>query len=61
MENLRRRVDVGLINNQKDYLKGTSKPSYLGQKIFDNNLVAIQKIKTTLTFNIPACVRMCII
>ena len=27
MENLRNRIDVELINNEKDYLKWTSKPS----------------------------------
>ena len=41
MENLRNRTDVKLVNNKKDYLKCTSKPSYMSHKIFDNNLVAI--------------------
>ena len=36
MENLRNRIDVKLVNNQKDYLKRTSKPSYMSHKIFDN-------------------------
>ena len=48
MNNLRNRVGVRLINNQKDYLKWTSKPSFATQKIFSNNLVSIHKIKTTL-------------
>ena len=38
MEN---RINVTLIRNEKDYLKGTSKPSYMSQKVFDYNLVAI--------------------
>ena len=41
MENLRNRIDVKLINNKKDYLKWTSKPRYMSQKIFDSDLVAI--------------------
>ena len=41
MKNLRYRVDVKLVNNEKDYLKCTSKPSYTLHKKFDNNLVAI--------------------
>ena len=41
MENLRNRTDVKIVNNKKDYLKCTSKPSYMSHKIFDNNLVAI--------------------
>ena len=43
MENLRNRIHVKLVNNEKDYLKCTSKPSYMSHKIFDNNLVAICK------------------
>ena len=42
MENLRNRIDVKLVNNEKDFLKCTSKPSFMSHKIFDNNLVAIQ-------------------
>ena len=32
MENVRDRIDVKLVNNQKDYLKWTSKPSYMLHK-----------------------------
>ena len=42
MENLRNRINVKLVNSKKDYLKCTSKPGYMTQKIFDNNLVAIR-------------------
>ena len=45
MENLRNRIDVKLVNNGKDYLKFTSKPSYMSHKILGNDLVAIQKAK----------------
>ena len=34
------------------------KPSYMSQKVFDNNLVPIRKNKITLTLNKPACVGM---
>ena len=30
---------------EKDYLKWTSKPSYMSQRIFDNNVIAVRKIK----------------
>ena len=40
MERFRKRIDVKLLK-KKYYLKCTSKPSYMSQKIFDNNLVAI--------------------
>ena len=37
MEKLRNKMDVKLINNEKDYLKCTSKPSYVSYKTFGNN------------------------
>ena len=48
-ENLRNKIDVRLVSNEKDYLKWKSKPIYMSQKIFDNDLVANQKSKDTLT------------
>ena len=56
MKNLRNRVDVKLVDDKKDYLKQTSKPGYMSQKIFDNNLVAIHKSKFALTLNKPVYV-----
>ena len=52
--NMRNSIDVKLVNNEKDYLKCTSKPTYMSQEIFDNNLVAIRKIKLALKRNKPA-------
>ena len=54
MENLRNRIDVKLVRNKKSNLKWTSKPSYMSQKIFDNNLVAIRKSKVLLMLIKPA-------
>ena len=34
MENLRNRINVKLVNNEKDYSKCTSKPSYMSHEIF---------------------------
>ena len=42
MKNLKNRIDVKFVNNEKDYLKWTSKPSHMSQEIFDNDLVAIR-------------------
>ena len=39
----------------------TSKPTYVSSKIFNENLVAVHKIKETLTLNKPAYVGMCIL
>ena len=49
MEYFRNRAYVGLANDENDYLKRVLKPSYLEQKMFDNNFAVIQKIKTPLT------------
>ena len=43
MENVRNRIDLKIGSNKKDYLKWTSKPSYMSRKIFDNDLVEIHK------------------
>ena len=61
MENLRNRVDVRLVVDEKQLLKLTSKPTYESSKIFNENLVAVQKIKETFTLNRPAYVGMCIL
>ena len=61
MENIRKRVDVRLVTDEKKLLKYTSKPTYVSNKIFNENLVAVHKIKETLTHNRPAYVGMCIL
>ena len=61
MENLRNRIDVKLVNNEKDYLKCTSKSSSMSHNIFDNNLVAIRKTERALNLNKPAYMGMCIL
>ena len=61
MENVRNKIDIKLVSNEKNYMKRTSKPSYMSQKIFDNNLVAIRISKVTLTLNKQAYVGMCIL
>ena len=47
MENLRNTIDLKLVSNKKDYLKWTSKPSYMPHKIFDIDLIEIRKNKIT--------------
>ena len=53
MENLRKRINVILVNNEKDFLKYTSKPTHITHKIFDKNYAAIHEIKPVLTLNKP--------
>ena len=45
MENLRKRVDVRLVTNEKKLDKLTSKPTFVSSKIFSENLMAVHKIK----------------
>ena len=54
IENLRNRIDVKLVSNKKDYLKWTSKSSFMSHKKLDNDLVVIRKNKVTLRLNKPA-------
>ena len=56
MENLRERMSVKLDNNAKDYVKCISKPSFVSQKIFSENFVAIHEIKPVLILNKPTYV-----
>ena len=53
MENLRKRINVRLATNEKDFLKYTSKPTYITHKIFVKNYAAIHEVKLVLTLNKP--------
>ena len=53
MENLRKRINVKLINNAKCYVRCLSKPSFVSQKIFRKNFVAMHEIKPVLRLNKP--------
>ena len=61
MEILRKRVDVRLITDENKLLKMAAKPTYVTSKIFNENLVAVHKIKEILTLNRPLYVGMCIL
>ena len=53
LENLRKRINVRLVNNEKDVLKYTSRPTHITHKIFVKNYAAIHEIKPVLTLNKP--------
>ena len=53
MENLRKRINVRLVNNEKDFLKYTSRPTYIAHKIFGKDYAAIYEIKPVLILNKP--------
>ena len=53
MENLRKRINLRLENNEKDFLKFTSRVTHLTHKIFDKTFAAIHEIKSILMLNKP--------
>ena len=61
MENLRKTVDVRPVTNEKKLDKLTSKPTFVSSKIFNENLMAVHKVKEMLTLNRLAYVGMCIL
>ena len=53
IENLRKRINVRLVNNAKDFLKYTSRPTYVTHKLFNKDYAAIHEIKPVLVLNKP--------
>ena len=61
MENLRKRINVRLVNNEKHFLKYTSRPTYITHKIFGKDYAAIHEIKPLLILNKPICIGFTIV
>ena len=53
MENLRKRINVRFVNNKKDFLKYTSKPTYVTHKLFNKNFATIHEVKQVLILSKP--------
>ena len=53
MENLQKRINVRLVNKAEDFLKYTSKPTYITHKIFGKDYAAIYEIKPVLILSKP--------
>ena len=53
MENLRKRINVRLVNNAGDFLKYTSRSTYITHKIFGEDYAAVHEIKPVLMLNKP--------
>ena len=53
IKNVRKRINVKLVNNTRDYVRYISKPSFVSQKTFSKNFVAIHDIRPVLTLNKP--------
>ena len=61
MENIRKRVDVRLVNNQYKAKKFISKPNIKRWTAFDENLIAVHLKKTKLVFDKPIYCGMAIL
>ena len=53
MENLRKRINVRLVNNAEDFLKYTNELTYVTHKYFGQDYAAIHEIKPVLILNKP--------
>ena len=49
MQHLRKRINLRLVNNEKDFLKYLSRPTHITHKIFNKNYAAIHETKSVLT------------
>ena len=61
IENLRKRVDITLVNSKKKAKRLTAKPNFKKCTIFTENLCAIEMRKTQIYFNKPVYLGMCIL
>ena len=61
MENIRKRSNIYLETDPDHFLLQTAKPTYKGCKIFHENLVAVNMMKSRLMLNKPVYVGMCIL
>ena len=46
MENVRKRIKIRVVKNDKDFIKYISRPTCVNWKVFENNLAAIHEKKT---------------
>ena len=51
MENIGKRIKIGVVKSAKDFIKYTSRPICVNWKVFENNLAAIHEKKISLTLN----------
>ena len=61
MENIGKRSNVKLVTDEKNFLKSTSKPTYVSSEIFNVNLVAVNMKRSTIKLDRPSYVGMCIL
>ena len=60
-ENIRKRSNIYLETDSDHFLRQTAKPTFVGCKIFNENLVAVNMKKSKLKLDKPSYVGMCIL
>ena len=61
MENIRNRVNIKLVNDREKAKKLTAKPNFKHLNIFCEELIAVHMKRTSLKFNKPVYLGMCIL
>ena len=61
IENIRKIINVKLINDKRMYQNIVNKPSFMSSKIIDKNFVAVYCSRKVLTLNKPIYVVFCIL
>ena len=61
LENLRKRINLKLTSNEDIYTKHASRANFISDKMFNENLFAINRIKEELVLNRPIYVGMAIL
>ena len=61
MENLRKTINVRLVNNEKYFLKYTSRPTHITHKSFGKDYAAVHEIKQVLILNKPIYVGLTVL
>ena len=56
IENLRKRIKIRVAKNGQDFIKYTSRPTWVNWKVFQNSLAALHEKKTSLTLSKPTYV-----
>ena len=51
MGNMRKRINIRVVKNAKDFIRYTSRPTCVNWKVFENNLAAIHEKKISITLN----------
>ena len=59
--NIRKRINVKLVNDKKKYQKIVNKPNFISQKIIDKNFLAVHYSKKVLTLSKPIYVGFCVL